>query len=239
MKQLLSIIAAMLFIASIVPAAQAGPPLDGIYQSDDLPGGVISKGRYTESWVGPSMPLGLGNAFDAQSWDGMTLGAEWRYYCGSLANVLVLTDNVDANGNGNRTYMKTFVGGYIWLDGAGPWGNGDADYPGTITDYVEFETVSFVNFARVAAVSNVQASANFSNYPSSCMTFAVGNMAEMGTTDSMMKPGDFPGFLDPATCDATRTMGGWWDMFTLTLTISGCTVETQETSWGAVKALYH
>lgn len=238
MKQLLSIMTAMILIASFVPSVMAGPPLDGVYQSDDLPGGVISTGRYTESWSAPSMPLAMGNAFDAQSWDGMTLGAEWRYYCGSLVNSQLLTDTVNGSGNGNRTYMKTFTGGYIWLAGTGPWANGDADYPGTITDYVEFETITYVNFVRVAAVSNVQASAVFDNYPSACMTFAVGNMAEMGTTDTMMKPAGYPGFLDPATCDATRTMGGWWDMYTLTLTISGCTVQTEETSWGAVKSLY-
>jgi hypothetical protein len=238
MKQFLSIVLAVALAATMGTAVQAGPPLDGVYQSDDLPGGTISKGRYTESWMGPGMPLSVGNTLDAQSWDGMNLGAEWRYYCAAVANVQLLTDNVDANGNGNRTYMKTFVGGFIWLSGTGPWANGDPDYPGVITDYVEFETITYQNFERVAAVANVQATAQFDNYPSDCLTFAIGNMAEMGTTDDMMKPADYPGFLDPNTCDPTRTNGAWWDMFTLTLTITGCTVDTQESTWGGVKALY-
>jgi hypothetical protein len=238
MRQLLSIVAAIGLIAAMGAAVQAGPPLDGIYQSDDLPGGVLDKGRYAESWVPPATPLGIGNTLDAQSWDGASLGLEWRYWCAAVANVQLLTSTVNASGNGNETYMKTFVGGYIWLSGTGPWANGDPDYPGTIINYVEFETITYQNFVRIAAVANVQAKAYFDNYPSECVTFAIGNMAEMGTTDTMMKPANYPGFLDPITCNPTVVAGGWWDMFTLTLTITGCTVGTEETTWGAVKSLY-
>jgi hypothetical protein len=107
-----------------------------------------------------------------------------------------------------------------------------------ITDYTEFETIQFVNHARVAAVSNVQATAQFDGYYN-CMNFAVGNMADVNSTDMMMKPMDYPAFLEPTNCTPTRMMGSWWDMFTLTLTITGnCTLETQESTWGEVKALY-
>jgi hypothetical protein len=132
--------------------------------------------------------------------------------------------------------MKQYVGGFVWLSGSGPWANGDAQYTGVITNYTEFETVQFTNFARIAAVSNVQATADFDGYDN-CMNFAVGNMQDVNNTDMMMKPADYPDFLD-SNCDATPMMGSWWDMFTLTLTITGCAVETEETTWGQVKSLY-
>jgi len=237
MKQVLLTAVAVVLVAAVVVPVHAGPPLNGVYQSTDL-GGPVQLGRYTESWMGAGMPLAMGNTLNAQSWDGMNLGAEWKYYCGFVVMSQLLVSTVDGSGNGNATYMKTFSGGYSWLNGTGPWANGDVDYPGFITSYVEFETITYQSFQRIAAVSNVQASAQFDNYPSSCMTFAIGNMAEMGNTDTGMKPANYPGFLDPNTCDPTVTFGGWWDMFTLTLTISGCTVDTQDSTWGSVKSIY-
>lgn len=216
-------------------AVFAGPPLDGTYESTDL-GGTIPLGRYAESWTMPNGFLMMGNVANGESWDGSALGTVWRYYCPLLTMATVLVDNVDANGNGNRTYMKSYTGGLVWLSGSGPWGNGDAQYAGPITAYTEFETIQYSNFNRIAAVSNIQATAQFNGYDQ-CMNFAVGNMAEVSNTDMMMKPMDYPDFLD-ANCGATATMGSWWNMFTLTLTITGCTVDTQESTWGEVKSLY-
>jgi hypothetical protein len=181
--------------------------------------------------------LMMGNVANAESWDGMNLGTSWRYYCPMLTMSTLLVDNVDGSGNGNRTYMKTYVGGYVWLSGSGPWANGDAQYTGAITSYTEFETIQYSNNMRIAAVSNVQATATFDGYDN-CMNFAVGNMADVNNTDMMMKPMDYPAFLESANCDPTGTMGAWWDMFTLTLTITGCTVDTHDSTWGEVKALY-
>ncbi len=134
----------------------AGPPLDGNYESTDL-GGPVHVGRYTEAWDPGGGALLAGTTLNAESWDGANLGTQWRYWCGSLINDgVLLTDNVDANGNGNRTYIKTFVGGFIWLSGAGPWANGDPDYPGTIDIYVEFETITYDAWIPVAAIHMFQ-----------------------------------------------------------------------------------
>jgi hypothetical protein len=219
--------------------AFAGPPLAGDYQSTDL-GGSVYVGRYTEGWdAGGAAVLG-GTTLNAESWSGSALGTQWRYWCATeAADGVVITDNVDANGNGNRTYMKTFVGGYIWLDGAGPWANGDADYPGVIDTYVEFETVTYSEFVAIAAITNVQALAHFDNYPEQCMTFYIGNGSREADTDiGDTLPTDYPDLIDP-DCNPTRTNGAAWNFFTITLSISGCTTPVEETTWGAVKAKYN
>ncbi len=220
--------------------ALAGPPLDGVYQSTDL-GGNIDVGRYSEGWDAGGGALMPGSTLNAGSWDGANFGLGWRYWCATtLSPATVLVDNVNANGDGNRTYMQTFVGGFIWLSGAGPWANGDPDYPGVIDTYTEFETIQYVNWQPVAAVTNVQATGHFDNYPSNCLTFAVGNGSQVGSTDwGMTKPADYPDFLQATTCDPVAPNGAWWDMLTLTLTISGCgTTDTDVSTWGGVKSLF-
>jgi hypothetical protein len=218
--------------------SMAGPPLDGVYDSIDL-GGSVYLGRYTEGWDAGGSAIDPGTTLHAESWNDPDLGTQWRYWCSTIMTApVVLVDNVDANGNGNRTYMKTFVGGYIWLTGSGPWANGDPDYPGTIDNYAEFETVTYSNWEPVAAVTNVQATAHFDAYPDQCMTFYIGNGSEVGSTATGgTKPAGFPDFLDP-NCNPTRLEGAWWDFFTITLSITDCTTPVEEATWGAVKALY-
>jgi hypothetical protein len=216
----------------------AGPPLNGIYESDDI-GGVINTGRYSESWEAGGSAIDVGVVLNAADWDGNSLGTEWAYTCGiQLTAPVLLVNNVDVNGNGNRTYMKTFTGGSIWLSGAGPWANGDAEYTGPISSYNEFETVQYVNHVRTHAVTNVSAIAFFDGYSADCMQFSVGNGLEVGATDlgDPMNP-DYPAFLDMA-CGATRTEGAWWDMFNLQLYITGCDVSNTEIDWGELKSQY-
>jgi len=217
----------------------AGPPLDGTYQSTDL-GGSVLLGRYSEAYPNANGNLSPGVTLNSQSWDGAALGTQWMYFCAVMvAPPTLLVDNVDANGNGNRTYMKEFVGGSFWLSGTGPWAGGDADYPGTIDTYTEFETIQYESWVRVAAVTNVQAVGHFDNYLDDCLTFAVGNGSEVGSTDfGDPVPTDYPPFLDPNTCDATGTLGGWWNLFTITMSVTGCSTPVHETTWGAVKARY-
>jgi len=220
-------------------ASLAGPPVEGNYDSTDL-GGPLELGHYTESWDPAGGAILAGTTLHCESWDGTSLGLQWRYGCATMIlDGVLLTDNVDVNGNGNRTYMKTFIGGFFWLSGAGPWGSGDADYPGTINNYVEFETITYDNWVKIAAVTNVQASASFDNYPDECLSFFIGNGSLASATDlGDPIPADYPDLLD-ANCGATRIDGAFWDFFTITLSITGCTTPTRDTTWGAVKAMYN
>lgn len=220
-------------------AVWAGPPIAGDYQTTDL-GGSIHIGHYTEGWLPGGGAVLVGTTLNAGSWDGASFGTEWRYWCATeQAPGVVLVNTVNASGNGNRTYMKTFSGGYLWLSGAGPWANGDAEYPGVIETYTEFETVQYSNWVPVAAVTNVQATGHFDNYPSDCLTFAVSNGFRVGTTDlGGVKPATYPDFLAAGTCAPGLTNGAWWDMVNMTLSIATCQVSAEPTGWSNVKALY-
>jgi len=219
-------------------SAIAGPPLDGAYKSVDI-GGPVYVGRYTEAWSAGGAALLGGTTFNAASWDGSTLGNQWRYWCSTMpSHGSLLVNTVNSQGNGNRTYMKVFSGGYIWLSGTGPWANGDPDYPGVIDSYVEFETITYSNWIPIAAITNVQASAHFDNYPSMCMSFYIGNGSQVASTDlGNPVPPNYPGFLDP-NCNPTRTLGASWDFFTITLSIVDCNIGTEDATWGAIKSMF-
>ena len=216
----------------------ADAPLNGDYQSTDL-GGPLLLGRYTEGWASGGSALAPGTTLNAESWDGATLGTQWKYWCStSESDGVLLTDNVNASGNGNRTYMKTFIGGYIWLSGSGPWANGDSEYLGTIDSYTEFETITYTNWVPVAMVTNVQAIAYFDAYPGSCMSFYIGNGTLIASTDlGQAIPADYPSLLDPG-CNATYVDGAAWDFTSITLSIVDCAVGTEESSWGEIKTLH-
>lgn len=228
-----------LFTLLAAGSALAGPPLAGSY-ADVNNGGSVYLGRYTEGWDMGGGATEAGTTLNAESWSGSALATQWRYWCATESGPAYLwQDNVNAQGYGNRTYLKTFMGGYIWLSGTGPWANGDAEYTGLIESYTETEIVTYEAFVPIAAVTSVQATAIFEGY-SMCMTFYIGNGSRVGTTDlGQMKPGDYPDFLD-TSCNATRTLGAWWDFDDITLVISGdCTTPAEESTWGGVKALYH
>lgn len=225
---------------AVAGASLAGPPLPGEYKTTDL-GGVVSLGRYTEGWLPGGGALAGGVTLNAQSFDGFSLGTQWYYRCATTTvPATLLTNTVNASGNGNRTYMKQFVGGTIWLSGTGPWANGDAGYPGVIDSYTEFETIQYSNWNEVASVTNVQATAHFADYPGDCMTFYVSNGTLVGTTAAgQVKPATYPDFLYPGDCNLAATDGAWWDFLTMTLSItSGCATPSRPSTWGAVKQMY-
>jgi hypothetical protein len=72
-----------------------------------------------------------------------------------------------------------------------------------------------------------------------CLTYSINNAAFDGDTNGGPFPtGDYPEFIDD-TCNSGPTIGGWGVATEITLAIYGdCTVGTEETSWGAVKARY-
>jgi hypothetical protein len=224
----------------VATVALAGPPVPGNYTSTDM-GGPINVGRYTEGWLLGGSAISAGTTLTAESWNGATLGTEWRYTCGTMtAAAILIFDNVNAQGFGNRTYMCRFVGGTIWLSGTGPWANGDPDYPGVIDSYVEYETVQYNNWVPVSAITNVQATAHFDAYPNACMAFSISNGSRVGTTDlGNVKPAGYPDLLAAGTCAPTMTHGAWWNMMTLTLSISpSCATPTRAATWGSLKTMY-
>jgi hypothetical protein len=239
MKKLATILVILATMALSATMSLAGPPLPGDYKSTDI-GGTIPAGRYTEGWDAGGGALLASTTQNCGSWDGSALGGVWKYTCGTAtAPATLVFSTVNAQGNGNRTYMMPFDGGIFWLSGSGPWANGDPDYPGTFDSYVEYETIQYSNWVPISAVTNVQAAAHFNDYPTLCMGFSIGNGSRVGTTDlGNVMPADYPAMLDP-TCAPTRTLGAWWNFTSITITLTpDCATPAKPSTWGSLKAIY-
>jgi len=237
MKTALVIVFAVILTVPLL--AFAGPPIDGIYTSTDL-GGQVLLGRYSESWDVPDGRLQMGNTVNKLSWDGATLGTQWQLFCTRIGGPPVLiTDTVDGNGNGFREWRVVYVAGDLVLDGNGPWGDGsEAFYNANLHAYQEIKTFQYVNNQIVQCISNVSLQAAFQGWDESCVTISILNQEELGSTNTASLPADYPPFLVPITCDPTRTLGSWGEVDEITLIVSGCTVPTEETTWGIIKSRY-
>lgn len=235
MRTIARILSVLVILCPVL--ALAGAPLTGSWSSTDL-GGIVPVGRYTEGWNNGGGALLAGTTFNAGSWDGVTLGGSWAYSCAvEGSNAVLLSDTVNGAGFGDRTWKKVFSGGTIWLSGAGPWGNGDATYTGSIIEYVEYETITYVAFNAIAARTNVSATASIDGYDTVCLGFTVGNGAKVSDTASGPAPANYPALLT-ASCSPTAPNGAFWNMAQLTLYIANCSVATDTQDWGSVKALF-
>lgn len=227
---LVSILAAA--IAMGAASAYAGPPANGTYKSSS---GQFDEGREASSWPGANSFLSVGNVLHAESWDGATLGGDWKVVCPVVIDVSLIFDLVFA-GTGQRAYLITYAGGYVELGGAGPWAGGDAFYTGVIDTYYEVRTLQYAASVLVGSVSDHSVSAHLQGYTASCVTWGIGNGNLLGNSPAS-KPAGYPDYRD-ANCNPGPTNGHWGDFRDLTVTVQGCAVSTQSSSWGAVKSLY-
>jgi hypothetical protein len=232
-----AVIAFLLVMMMAVPVL-AGAPADGTYKSSDI-GGLMYPGRYSESWF--PTKLSVDNTLHEQSWDGATLGTQWQWYCPWVVNApTLLVNTVNGSGNGQKIWTVTYTGGTCWLDGGGPWAGGDPTYTASILTWTAVVTETYSNFVEVGTVRTHAASAQFNNYPDGCMSLQIENTEKIGDTDSGPLPAGYPNFWYWAPCAdiGTAGPGEWGDVDSITFTIQGCTIATEQKSWGAVKSLY-
>lgn len=228
-----------LFVLAAVPAL-AGPPQNGIYFSTDM-GGQMLPGRFSESWVDPGSHGQVGNTLNAESYDPVFgLASQWRVYCASIAfPPSLIGDTRDANGTGEVTYQTEYTGGRFWMSKNGPWGDGSEDYTGVVGVFRISTTYMYVANQLLGIRSNVTTSGNFDGYDD-CFEYTINNAAFYGDSDLVGPlPAGFPAYMDSSCQTGTRTRGGWGSVTEIALRIHGeCTVPTQDSTWGAVKALY-
>jgi len=227
MKKGLKVFVLAMLGATIAAAASAQAPATGTWKSSLA---EILEGRQATSWSAASGHYQLGNVINQASWDGATLGGEWKIVCPVITNTTTL---VNIPGIQKITQID-YVGGYIWLSGAGPWAGGDASYVGTITTYVEIRTEQFPGAYGTTENHNISATVN--GYPGVCIT-GQWNGAWLGDTDASAKPANFPDFLD-TDCNPTPTLGRWGLDNGITLHVTGCEVPVERSTWGAVKSRY-
>jgi hypothetical protein len=237
MKTLMSFVAFIAAICLLGASAQAGAPLVGTYSSE---GGQVSHGRHTESFANNGEFLTVGNAVNAASWDGATLGVQWSYSCPDITSTLLLADLVNpVTGNGQKIYKKFFTGGTFTMNGTGEaWDGGDPVYTGVIDYYSETTTIIFSNFQRVNAVTDITWSGYFNGPRYPCVQWAANGATLGDTSGGGSLPAGFPPFVSPGTCDADRSYGIWWQDSDVVMTITECTVPSEESTWGQIKALF-
>jgi hypothetical protein len=201
--------------------------------------GQIDEGRHSESYVGGSFGA-IGNTVYSLSWDGVSLGGEWKFLCPALSQAPVLLDDtVDENGNGHKVYRMDYGAGTFWLSGTGAWGNGDAEYYGDLFHYVHTTTIQYLNWEMVSYTVNVQLSGYFEGYES-CMQLTIANAVSVGMDG--IPPADYPVLqmgVDGVCQDVLPGVhGDWCDVWSITMIISDCATATEQVSWGAVKSMY-
>lgn len=244
MKLFLSIV--MLIAMATTAVAQAPlPPAAGIYYSDPLPGSSFVSGHFSESWVGTGRDGQLGNTINAASWDGTDLGTVWKLWCPSIASPPeFVRDTRDENGSGEVVWHTEYLGGHFWLSQNGPWSSDNAiDFTGDCLSFDVTTTYQFVFGEVIGIRSNVTMQGRFDlldpSWDDFCMVYEINNAAFFGNTDDVGPlPAEFPPFIDDNCQTGTMSRGGWGDVTHITMRIIGCTVPAEETSWGAVKALY-
>lgn len=203
--------------------------------------GTMLPGRASEAWCGvppyPFQPGVPGNTQNAMSWNGTALGTQWKTWGMSInaAGAVLLSDMVDANGNGSRTYGTHYDGGQFWLSATNTWSDGIADLTGSLTSYYVVITITYVNFNAVGATSSITFTGSFDNCAATnnCrITFTIANAFLIwGSGQVTPMPANYPSFL----CGAT--MGQLFDICCISMQIQ-CAVTDEPTSWGRVKSLY-
>ena len=221
----------------IAVSVQAGAPVQGIYRSFDMPGGTFNTGRFTESWVGAGADGQIGNTVNAQSWDGLALGLEWKLWCPSIQTPPVLVaDTRDGNGTGEVTWRTVYSGGHFFLGAVGPWG--DEDYNGDLANFIVTATYQFVFGNLLGIRSNVVSWGQIDGY-TDCMEYTINNAAFFGSTDMMPLPANYPPFLDEYCSTGVWARGGWGSATQIAIRIKGeCGIAVEPSTWGRVKSLY-
>jgi hypothetical protein len=226
-----------LVLALLAAPVMAGPPVQGDYNSFDLPGGSFYAGRFSESWMDMGTHGQIGNTVNAESWTGSALGTEWRLWCPSITmSPTLVGDTRDGMGTGDVTWRTIYQGGHFWLSSSGPWG--DEDYTGDLDFFIVTATYMYV-FGDVLGIrSNVTTAGPFDGY-NVCFIFSINNCAFYSGTDMGPKPATFPAFMDQNCSTGALTRGGWGSVTEMTFRITGdCQVPNQSSTWGNIKALY-
>jgi hypothetical protein len=232
--KVLVLLAALLVVA--VPALSQCPHNVGVFSTY---AGTLLGGRVSEAWCGidgtpgPGEP---GNTEDTMSWDGASLGTQWRVWGMAIdaAGAVLVGSSVDAFGNGWMDYSTNYTGGQFWLAGSGPWGDGVTHLTGPLTGYNVSTRITLVGGQQVGATSNVYFTGSFSNCPAgnNCVIqYTIANAIRVWMTGGGTMPANYPGFL----CGAGS--GELFDACCIQTSIQ-CAVPEDASSWGTIKSLY-
>ncbi|HSG27409.1 MAG TPA: hypothetical protein VLA34_02935 [Candidatus Krumholzibacterium sp.] len=198
-------------------------------------GGGMLPGRASEAFCGVPYGGQPGNQQNAASWDGATLGGQWKVYGMTIdaAGAVELVNTVNpVTGNGMIVYQTAYDGGTFWLSGTHTWGDSVNDMTGAVNDYQVTATVSVVAGLVTSIASNVYFTGVFDDCPDCYFEFVIANALRVWAGEAGSLPADYPAFY----C-AEATAGEAFDICCIDLSID-CKVGNRESSWGAIKQLH-
>jgi hypothetical protein len=217
-------------------------PVDGAYQSTDI-GGPVYTGLFSESWTGASPWHGVvDNTFIAASVDGPAIATQWEVWCAAIsAPPVEMSDTRDINDTGVVTWSAAYDGGLFWLYGEGPWGApGASDFYGTASTMVVQTAFTYVAGVITTISSEITMSGEFDtgSWDGVCLNLNATSVIG-GTTESDVKPEDYPAFMESGCSPSPAELGAWGYFGALTLEILDCVATpVQNATWGSVKAMY-
>jgi hypothetical protein len=199
-------------------------PIEGVY---DTTIGNLKPGRVSEAWCTLPSPGVPGNTQNAESWDGATLGAQWKVWGMEInaAGPQVVGSSMN-NGSGWIAYSTDYDGGQFWLSKNHTWGDGVNDLTGTVSNYNVFARVTYVNYTPVSVYSTAYFTGVFDECPVCYLEYVISNVAQVWPSD----PGMYPALL-------CGTAGEYYDVCCIRASIF-CQVGTEESTWGTIKSLY-
>jgi len=222
MGNAIRILTITILLSGIPRAAVAQPPQPGTY---DVLGG-------RSSLSGDGSP---GHRLNVASWDGSLLGTQWKIICTRISNVTVLFEDPGVK----RVSRIYYEGGYIWLDGGGPWAGGDPFYIGIMSHgmfVIRTETLT-EPYESVEELGTYQIYFD-SYYGPHCAWLTASDGRLVGDTNAGLKPSDYPEFLDSG-CQPTEATGRWSTFGVVRIDFPGaCILPVEEQTWGAIKNRY-
>ena len=221
----------IVLLASSAFSACKVKPIDGIYSTY---AGNLLPGRASEAWCTVMSPNVPGNAQNAESWNGTALATQWRVWGMTIdpAGAVVTASNLDAYGNGWVDYNINYDGGSFWLAGTGPWGGPTEGFTGYITYYNVSTRVTFIGGQMVGATANVYCTGTFNNCPTCAFEYAIANAMLVWQTGWPNQPACYPAFL----CDACA--GEYFDVCCIQAKVMCDEIDTETSTWGAIKSIY-
>jgi len=231
--KVLSVCALFLFFASYAwcDCVRGHWPIEGIYQTTN---GTILSGRASEAWCTVASPGVPGNTENAMSWNGATLGTQWKVWGQAIdaTGAVLVGSHVDQYGNGYNDYVTSYVGGQFWLSKNHLWGDGTTDYTGTLTSYNVSARVTLFGGQIVGVTSNVHFTGVFDGCPNCKLDYVITNAMLAWMPGWGIQPGNYP----PLLCGAT--LGELYDVCCIRAQISCTPVPVEESTWGTIKVLY-
>jgi hypothetical protein len=174
-----------------------------------------------------------------QSWDGTTLGTQWKISCQAqqYAAVMIYND-LDDTGFGEVHYHSTYSGGSIWLGSGCPWYPPGSEETALTNFYVSVTSIlEYVGGYRTGRRDVIKIGAEYGYNPYILMTFELSNVVHGVSGEWMSLPAGYPRFLNGDCTQNDETPGLWGD--SAEITVETCfDVPVESTTWGQIKALY-